>query len=754
MLAKCKDLSQEDRGKLQEVREWRWPEPTVEIDIPRKYFYQFRDKLKRQAIWTDDLAKLRRGRGGRVQYRIVAELPDGISDGARLEILQAFAARLEALKVMYTAVIHEPDEHNDRRNYHLHIAFYDRPCKYLFEEECWDFEIRTPVPGQRGRSKASKRNNKSVGVAQPAEGQSPKEHGREFVKTLRSDYASICNELLRKSGSNRLFDPRSFEAMGIDQEPTVHLGRAEKLDSAGVTTEGGILNAQRTWQGAFNRAEETLKALIAERTRALKSGDAVIAELKAQNATHTKAADLMGSMSSLREVADNLSRWERQAMQLHLTKGMLYSRAHKTEQRCRRLQGGDASKKSERQQDQYARRLEEAQQYREMLDREFLNDLQRTEIDHARLEALQRKATKLVREIDALAQAIGETPSTKERMIEPTKESEAKAKSRFTQRERAQVSNMHKDPPVYEQQWNEIIKKIERELLIQAPSGPAGLFKVPGISKADLDVLMNPILMARTQGRLRAIFERRNERGEPDGIDRTAGAVAQTKSPRTVEAQPKQLPASVDGKWGQLKDQALAKHAQDREAALNGFMKRIKFAQNDNFEVAFRDGVPRLALSAFKRLHPDDRYFAKFMKGPIDERATSFLIECRDRFSEILTRNPDACKVSGQQVLALMKNFPEDLHPHLRWLEQDPALKSEFDRIRERDRVARERAAAEQDHERSRDPSRQPTIEKSEHDMAQDAEPQAEDIERSNELDGHDLINAEILRRQKGGRGR
>ncbi|WP_265570975.1 MobA/MobL family protein [Sphingomicrobium nitratireducens] len=722
-LVKFKDLSKEDRAKLQEVLEWRWSEPTVEIEIPRKYFYKFREKLRRQAIWTDKAAELRAGRGGRVQYRIVAELPDGLSDEARLEILRAFAARLDALGVMYTAVIHEPDEHNDRRNYHLHIAFYDRPCEYLVEEGCWDFELRTPIPGQRGRSKAEKRQNKSERVSQPADGQSLKDHGSEFVKGLRADYASICNGLLRENGSNRLFDPRSFEALGIDQEPSIHLGRAEKIDGAGVPTKGGVLNAERTWQGAFNRTEETLKASMAERTRALQSGEKVIGALKAQNTSHAKAADLISSMTSLREMAGELSRWERQAMQIQLTKGILYSRAHKTEQRCRRLLGGDAGTKSERQQRQIAQRLKEAVEYREMLDREFLRDLQRWELDHARLEAQQAKAARLVKEIDALAQAMGEAPSTRELSVDPSETQKVEQRSRLTKRERHQVSEMYEDFPAYERHWLSIIQRIDDGLPVQPPSEAGAPFTVPGIAKADLDVLLNPILYQRTQGHLRRIFESRQVRGEIEDLGAEAEAVTGIRPPVPVAPSLKQLPSELDGRWDQLKAEALANHAEDRDAAITRVAMRVRVAQNDNFPVIFVDGVPHLAPSALERLTPEDRFFVNHMKDPIDELFTTYLMKCLRRFRDILKKNPNACQVSGQQISALRKHFPEDLHPHLNWLVKDPALKSEFDRMREEARAARKlEAAAEQARTSLREPVRQPSVEKVEPERARDVQ--------------------------------
>src|SRR3546814_8342928 len=94
------------------------------------------------------------GRGGRVQFRLVAELPYELTPEDRALIVQNFCDHLGGLEtrdgedggqqsvgMMYTAVIHAPDAHNDLRNYHLHIVAHDRPAKFLSEFGPWDFEV-------------------------------------------------------------------------------------------------------------------------------------------------------------------------------------------------------------------------------------------------------------------------------------------------------------------------------------------------------------------------------------------------------------------------------------------------------------------------------------------------------------------------------------------------------------------------------------------------------------------------------------
>src|SRR3546814_18668078 len=86
------------------------------------------------------------GRGGSVQFRLVAELPYELTPEDRALIVQNFCDHLggpetrdgadggqQSVGMMYTAVIHAPDAHNDLRNYHLHIVAPDRQAKSLSE---------------------------------------------------------------------------------------------------------------------------------------------------------------------------------------------------------------------------------------------------------------------------------------------------------------------------------------------------------------------------------------------------------------------------------------------------------------------------------------------------------------------------------------------------------------------------------------------------------------------------------------------
>ncbi|KAK0357820.1 hypothetical protein LTR94_037871, partial [Friedmanniomyces endolithicus] len=58
---------------------------------------------------------------------------------------------------MVVGAIHQPDRHNDRRNFHIHVDAVDRPAEWLDAHGCWDFEY---VERRNGKVTHPKRQNK------------------------------------------------------------------------------------------------------------------------------------------------------------------------------------------------------------------------------------------------------------------------------------------------------------------------------------------------------------------------------------------------------------------------------------------------------------------------------------------------------------------------------------------------------------------------------------------------------------------
>lgn len=214
------------------------------------------------------------GPSGRVQFRMVAELPWQLSAEDRALIVQNFCDLLGALEtregpsgserhvgMMYTAVIHAPDPHNDERNYHMHVVAHDRPARYLNNFRAWDFEVEQHI--QRKGEKRIRfpfRQPKLAQVSQSAGKTGNPNSGREFVPHLRREFARITNKVLKARGFGHSYDPRSYKAMGIARSPTEHLGtKAHSLEAIGVPTSVGKLNAVKIWHDAERNVERQVQ---------------------------------------------------------------------------------------------------------------------------------------------------------------------------------------------------------------------------------------------------------------------------------------------------------------------------------------------------------------------------------------------------------------------------------------------------------------------------------------------------------------
>lgn len=175
-------------------------------------------------------------RNGRVQSRIIAELPHEATPEERIHIATQFCKKLEDLGLPYWASIHAPTRKNDARNYHLHIAYSERPAK-KHPEKGWDFEM----------VERKKKANRTVVESRPLrQNRSAEVRERGWVKKLRQHYADVSNAVLQEGGYEKRLDPRSYRECGVLKDPTKHLGfKAHAMESFGLDTQVGAQNAQK-----------------------------------------------------------------------------------------------------------------------------------------------------------------------------------------------------------------------------------------------------------------------------------------------------------------------------------------------------------------------------------------------------------------------------------------------------------------------------------------------------------------------------
>lgn len=211
------------------------------------------------------------GRGGRTQYRIVGELPEELSPEQCFEIVAEFAEEFKKRGIPYVAVMHAPDHNNDDRNWHFHLDYYDRPCRRITDDDItnlndkgyktdgltagqWDFSVVTP------------KRNRTNGRATPLKQNKVKEVGkRDWPERLRKRLADIKNKHMARAGVSRRVDHRSYQQMGIDAVPQIHLNSSKAaIESRGGVTKDASTNEERQWNAIIKHLENQYTRRVAE----------------------------------------------------------------------------------------------------------------------------------------------------------------------------------------------------------------------------------------------------------------------------------------------------------------------------------------------------------------------------------------------------------------------------------------------------------------------------------------------------------
>lgn len=176
------------------------------------------------------------GRRGRVQCRTIIELPYELNDVQRLKIARDFCRVFEDRNLPYWCSLHEPSGHNDKRNYHLHMVYYDRPSKRTIDGK-WDFATGIKKKGK----------NRVTKTVYPFKANKDRDaQGKNWIKLLRRRYADISNYHLALAGIDKRYDPRSYAESGIRKEPTKHLGtKSAIVETYGIDTKRGTENAKK-----------------------------------------------------------------------------------------------------------------------------------------------------------------------------------------------------------------------------------------------------------------------------------------------------------------------------------------------------------------------------------------------------------------------------------------------------------------------------------------------------------------------------
>jgi hypothetical protein len=261
-------------------------------------------------------------RGGRMQYRIVIELPHELPPTSRLTVLTETCDYLGSLEVrtdefgdnrevgmMFTGVVHAPDRHNDNRNFHVHIVAHERPAILVHDEQGirWEF------------------SKKKLDATRDI----------HFPKKVRVKVSEIVNARLEAERIERRYDPRKYVEMGIVRTPTTHLGKdAHALDSVGIFHPKGARNGISIWNDARLALEADLariKAGYGARSEAFKY-HLIRADGYETHRSDTKAGWQAAVARSL--LVDRMIEERRDVLLLQLNEAKAKSKAERTIRTC------------------------------------------------------------------------------------------------------------------------------------------------------------------------------------------------------------------------------------------------------------------------------------------------------------------------------------------------------------------------------------------------------------------------------------
>ncbi|MCJ2143872.1 MobA/MobL family protein [Methylobacterium sp. E-066] len=205
------------------------------------------------------------GRGGRTQTRVIAELPHELDGRERLQIVRDFTQKLAEKGFPYWAVIHAPDTNNDARNFHVHIAYYDRPTTRITTSsggEVWDFEVQ----------EERRYPNRTKYLVRPHQQNRLREtNNQDWVTELRKHWETVSNRVLEDAGLSKRYNLGTYENMGIDLEPLQHINsRTFNKERKGELTEEGPVLARRQWDTVHDRLVKDHEIKARKRKHSLK----------------------------------------------------------------------------------------------------------------------------------------------------------------------------------------------------------------------------------------------------------------------------------------------------------------------------------------------------------------------------------------------------------------------------------------------------------------------------------------------------
>ena len=226
-----------------------------------------------------------------VQRRIVIELAHELGAKDRETALTTWCEKnLKGLA--WHAVIHAPEEENDKRNWHAHVVYSNVQVTRRPSGHGWTFEDqdKRPKPNETIRT---------LGGYGPLRGK-----GRNLlIQRWRREICELQNAPLAEHGVDKVYDHRSYRDMGVNRVPGEHLGPGRfrrELD--------GSARATGPQSPRWSDAEEALRERLRREGADRETRDAACELLELHRLVHSLPADAAGARATLELERDDAGR--------------------------------------------------------------------------------------------------------------------------------------------------------------------------------------------------------------------------------------------------------------------------------------------------------------------------------------------------------------------------------------------------------------------------------------------------------------
>lgn len=189
--------------------------------------------MNREDLWNiAEASEIRKDGTPAREYEIA--LPSELTSDARRELARDFGKMLvQKYGAAVDIAIHAPNRNGDQRNFHAHILATTRRFENGALSQKTDFDL-------------SDRDRKKKGLGTR----------RSELESIRGEWAHMVNQALEKAKCHERVTHKSYAAMGLEVEPTIHMGAtATAMERRGIQTDRGNLNRSKKGQEQDERKE-------------------------------------------------------------------------------------------------------------------------------------------------------------------------------------------------------------------------------------------------------------------------------------------------------------------------------------------------------------------------------------------------------------------------------------------------------------------------------------------------------------------